>query len=368
MEERKYLYEARDADGTVLSGYIDAGSSAVARERLASRGLADIAILDDDLSAQVRACGERDGVAADKDVDLLTRFNPTPGGLAMIAVRRNLLWIAIGAGLAYWLWSGESRWWAVLVIVVTLFIPAFPAWVQWLQNEMHRSFWRGDYARSERLARRLRGIGLLNGPAAVRIELDSRIASAIAKRGDREAALALLAPWEASAEVPPSLYLSKLAHLHFLARDFARYLEIHERIAREAGSDSARIDLAQLTARLGSDPGRAAELLEGLDGDALGPMHLAFIGWGRGVLALRQGRNEEALGELARAVEEMQKMGANPVVWGGLALVTGYLCVAMARNGLRGRAAEMLASVRTIVEAHAEDLLLDMLRAEGLLA
>lgn len=366
---RKYLYQARAGGGEPVSGYIEAESSLGARDSLAARGLSEIAVIDDDLSAEVRAIAEREGVEPDVEIDFLTRYEPTSWGLALVAVRRNLVWIVLGLALAAWLAVVGWYLFAALALAGIAALPAFPAWVQWQQNEMHREFWRGRYDASERIARRLRDMRFHAHAPSIRAELDARIAGSMAKRGDLAGALAMVAAWEGSEHVPAATHLNRVAHLHFLSRDWSRYLELMERIEREsAGADFARIDLAQVLARMGDDDLRAAELLDGLDPGGLGPMHQAFIGWARGVLALRAGRNEAALDELSRAVAAIQTMAANPVTWGAVALATGYLCVAMARQGMADRARAMLATVRPIVEAHAEDRLLDWLRAEGLLS
>lgn len=368
MAERKYLYEAKDAQGRPRSGYVEAVAFADARAKLSSQGLADIVVIDDDLTAELRAFAERDGVAPDSDVDLLTRYKPSAWGMAAVAFRKSWIWNTVSLAVAAWLWLSGSPWWALALAVVTVLPIVFPAWIQWRQNEVSREFWRGNYESSERIARKLRGMGFISKVPTVLLELDSRIASAMVKRGDLPGALAVLAPWAESDRVPHATYLIKKGNLHFLARDWPAYIAAMEAVLEATRADFARIDLAQVLARMGDDDARAKALLDGIDTAALSSLHIAFIGFGRGVLALRAGRNDEALRELAHAVDGMQAMGENPLMWGALSVATGYLCVAMARCGLNERARTMFASVRTMVEWHAEDRLLEWLRAEKLTA
>lgn len=367
MAQRKYLYEAKGGDGKVRSGYMAADTFAQAREQLLAQGFRDVALIDDDLTAELRLFGERDGnVAPGADMDLSLRYRPTAWSVAWLALRVNGLWVVGAFLLAAYLWSAGSPGWAFVLLALVLLPATFPAWVQWRENEILREFWRGNYESSERIARRIRGMGFLARSPAGQLELDGRIAAAMVKRGDLAGAIALLAPWQGSDKVPAPTPLIKLANLHFLARDWPRYIEAQDRILESTQADFARIDLAQVLARMGDDDARAHALLDGVDTRALGPLQLAFIGWGRGVLALRAGRDEAALRELAQAVDEMQKMGGNPLVWGALALSTGYLCVAMARCGLGERARAMFASVQAIVERHGEDRLLEWLREASL--
>jgi hypothetical protein len=218
-------------------------------------------------------------------------------------------------------------------------------------------------------ARRLRHFARFSGLHASMVEMDSRIAASLVKLGRKPEADALLEAWQGSEEIPATLVMTKKADLEFLARNWTAYLAAMERIYHAAGeADYAKIDLGQVTARVGEDTERAAALLDAVDNSAMGPLHHAFTDWGRGVLALRAGRNDEALARLAASVDAMQQMIENPIIWGALSLSTAYLCVAMARTGRREAAAQMFAGVRSIAEWHGEDRLLGWLREEGLLA
>lgn len=367
MADLKYLYEAKDKGGKPSSGYVEAPSFDEARSRLAARGMNEVVVIDDDLTAELRMFAERDGVTPDSDVDLLTRYRPSAWAMAMVALRKSALWNVASLLVAAWLWYSGSPWWAAAMVAVTVLPIAFPAWIQWRQNEIGREFWRGNYDASERIARKLRGMGFIAKVPTVLLELDSRIASAMVKRGDLEGALAVLAPWAASDKVPHATYLIKVGGLYFLARDWPRYIGAMEGVLEATQADFARIDLAQVLARMGDDDARAQALLDAADTAGLSSLHLSFIGFGRGVLALRAGRNDEALRELAHSVDGMQAMGENPLIWGALSVATGYLSVAMARCGLTERARAMFAPVRQLVEWHAEDRLLEWLRAEKLL-
>ena len=368
-EPAKYLFEARRADGSAVAEYVAASGPDEARTLLEARGLTDIRILDNEMSAGLRALGERAGVEADLDVDLVSRFNPTPLALVLVAMRKNwlthVIGLAIAAGVAYW-----SPGWALVVLAVEAGLTLFPGWIQWHQVEMHKSFWRGDFDRSERLARKLKGMSFHQSLPAIVVELDSRIANALVMKGDLAGALAMMEPWgrpEVAPLIGPTMYRTKVANLHFLARDWPRYLAITEEVLEATDqAEYARIDVAQLTARLGDDDARAAALLEGLDEARMPALHVAFVKWGRGVLHLRAGRNEEALRELTFSVEEMQRHAASPTIWGSLACASGYLCVAMARTGRQEAARGLFQSVRGIIGRHGEPRLQEWLREAGL--
>lgn len=268
----------------------------------------DVAVIDDDLGAELRLFGEREGnVAPGADMDLALRYRPTAWSAAWLALRANGLWVAGAILLAACLWSAGWTGWAYGIFALLLPLATFPAWVQWRENEILREFWRGNYGSSERIARGLRGMRFVARSPTAQLELDGRIAAAMAKRGDLAGAIALLEPWQGSDKVPAPTPLVKLANVYFLARDWPRYIQAHDRMLESTQADFARIDLAQVLARMGDDDARAGALLDAVDTRAFGPLQLAFIGLGRGVLALRAGRDEDALRELARAGDVRQR-------------------------------------------------------------
>ena len=367
MPTRKYLFEGRDQRGGAQSGYIEAESVDQARERLELRGLQEAVLLDDDLGADTRRLGEESGFTADSSVDLFSRYHSGVAAIALLAVRKNAVLIAIGALLAAYLAFSGSHAWALGVAACDLLLVAFPAWTQWQHNELYARFWRRDYEGSERVARRLAAVPMLRRVKPLRLELDGSIAGARICRGRTAEGFAIMSAWEADADMPRPMVLAKMSGLYFLARDWPGYLGVLEEALQASGNaDYARIDLAQSLARVGDDDARARELLAGVNARALGPLHLAFIAWAEGVLALRAGDDPRALQALTRAVAQMEKIASNPVLWGALALCIGYLAVALARTGARDRAAEALAMVQPIVETHAEDRLIGWLRDAGL--
>jgi hypothetical protein len=364
---RKYLFKALGPDGKEASDYVVADNMGDARLRLEATGHRDITVLDDEISAELRELAERSGVESDARVDLLSRYNPTPLALVSVALRKNSLWYAIGllivvaTGLY---WSMAAAGVSLLLLLAAIL---FPGWVQHQQNAIHLEFWKGRFDRSEKIARRLRGMSIAQAVPTILLELDSRIANARVMQKDFAGGVAVLAPWADSKAVGATTYRTKLAHLHYLSRDWAGYVRIQEEILEASGNAApARIDVGQLLARVGNDDTRAAALLDGFDLAALPPLYVAFIRWGRGVLALKQGRNAEALADLTHAVDAMQGQAAHPHAWGALSLVTAYLCVAMARTGRADAARELFATVRPIVSFYGEDRLLAWLREEGL--
>jgi hypothetical protein len=369
MTTRKYLYEA---DGG-RSGHVDAESVTDARSRLAAAGHTQVVIHDDDFLSDLRKATEKEsGIQQFADLEVLLKRDPSAWAMTRYVARKNWISILVILGGALLLAMLFATWWAWVAVVVVLGYVAYwlllPGWLQWQQNEMHRGFWAGDWDGSERIARRIRGLALVKNLSGMKLELDGRIAGCMVMKGDLDGAYALLAPWESHPDLVKGMWLAKNNNLHFLARRWDRCVEGAERCYAELGGiDTPAIDLALALARYGDDDARAAAVLDGLDPARLVPMQVAFAQWARGVLLLKRREDEAALVVLTRAAGEMQNLAINPLSWGAVALCVGYLCVAMARAGRGEAARQMLAGVRSIVERHGDDRLLDWLRAENLL-
>ncbi len=367
MTTRKYLYEATTR-GERATGHVAADSVADARQRLEATGHSAVVIHDDDFKADLRTAGEKEsGLDRPADLEMLIKRNPTALGSMVYWARKNWLSIAVAIVLFGIFSVTHVPWWAWgLTIAFAAFIAysiALPGWLQWQHNEMYRAFWAGEWKRSESIAARLRGARVVKKLDSVKLEFDARIAACRVMMGQAEEGYRLLDPWASHPN-----YWIKLGTLHYYARDWNGALAIQERIFRDSGKDTSRIDLAQMLARYGDDDARAAELLDALDPSAIVPAQVAFIGLGRGVLALKSGANEEALGHLSVAANQFQEMAANPLTWGGVAIGCGYLAVALSRTGDPQRARLFLEPLRSIVERHAEDRLIGWLRAERLLS
>jgi tetratricopeptide (TPR) repeat protein len=369
MTVRRYMYKSAST-----SGYVEAESVALARERLAAQGLADASILDDDYLASLM----RDARATpdwNARLEIVARESPSGLGLAWYVIRSAwMTYLLLLLVMGWIVYSGSSPAWMIGwgALCLALFGLAFyPAWMARLHGQVFILAWKGDWEGVERAARRVKGQRDARKLPVVQFDMDGRIAAAWVMQGRLDDAIALIAPWRESDQIPAGSWSSRMSLLYWMARDWDRTLEYAERWVTEAPDlDSAKIDHALYLLRLRGDEASTAQalaLLDGLEPASIVPLQKAFIGWARGVALLKRGDDAKALEQLAVAVGDMQAFADQPVILGALALASGSLAVAMARCG-RGEEARLLfESVRPIVERHGEDLLLAGLRDAGLL-
>lgn len=367
----RILYTATDGAGQPRQGYVDADSAAAARVELEGRGLTGIALHEE--PAVARGSHDADGLGEAEQAQL-ARFklalmrNPGPGTVLVEVVRRTW-WLllaavlAIGWGLrqASWLWIACG-----VVAIGVVFVPTI--WSLRHGNrylDVLRRHAVGDWDGMRRACDRLRGMSRTQ--PMVDFDLDLRIAYVEARNGSLEKALASVESWRAKLADQPGMFDMRVAVLHLAAGDYAGYTRLMA-AALEAnpGDPSRTLDLALAHARFGSLD-EAARLLGSIDTGLLPPHAAGFVGWARGVVALRRQDVALAVTALADAVAEFLRYSSQPAIWTALAFTTMDHALALNAAGRRDEARRALVPVWPIVRAHARAPMLRMLQDEGLM-
>jgi len=291
------------------------------------------------------------------------RLRSAPGLKTVLTevARRSIVWLAVdGLLLAYGLWSGRA-----LVVGVALALLLYPfARAAWLHRHADRyqdlvkAFALGDWPRVAALASKLRATGAEVPNLA--FDLDVRLASIRARKGDLPGALRDLAPWREKLAASRGLFEARLASVHSAAGDRAGFVRLMGQGYEASGREPARsLDYALAHARYG-DAAQAEALLAALDAALLPPQANGFLLWTRGLVALRRG-GSDALDLLGQATAEFLQRAANPAVWTALAFCACDHAIALAQAGRKEEARRQLGQVWPIVSAHADKPLLGLL-------
>lgn len=284
------------------------------------------------------------------------RLRSAPGLKTVLSevARRSAGWLAVdGLLLAYGLWSGR-----VLLVAVALALLVYPfARAAWLHRhadryqELVKAFALGDWSRVEALASKLRGTGAKVPNLA--FDLDVRMASIRARKGDLPGAVRDLAPWREKLAASRGLFEARLASVHSAAGDRDGFVRLMGQAYEASGREPARsLDYALAHARYG-DAAQAEALLAALDAALLPPQAKGFLLWTRGLVAQRSG-GSDALDLLGQATAEFLQGAANPAVWTALAFCASDHAIALDQAGRKDDARRQLGQVWPIVSAHAD--------------
>ncbi|MDO6384775.1 hypothetical protein [Uliginosibacterium sp. 31-12] len=366
----KILYRARDAAGNKKQGYIEAATLEAAREALLAKGLSDpqffnepgVAALREDLASLSPAQAQQQAA-----FELRIRERPGYSTFIRELLRRQRWLLAIDAVLLLWgLWSGDG-WLCLAAVLLFAGSVLWPIWkfrdVQ-RYNDMLRSFALGEWSRALALISELKAGG--GKPLLMRSDFAFREAYIHIRSGETTLALEterldrLHAELEASA---PGMFDMRYASLCAAANDGAGVVAAMRRALLLNSSDSSRlVDVANSEARFGSIEQAEAVLKKAQD-CVQQEMAQPFIDWTRGLIALRRNQSE-AETHLAEAMRGFMVYAANPAVLGAVGLCGGAYAIALARNGRRKEARDVVRQVSPVLKAHGDHALMTLLRFE----
>jgi hypothetical protein len=369
----RYLFEYVDSHDRRSVDFVEANSVADARQRIAEvvgqRGLRLGTLLDDDLMAQLRLQRPAvDGLTpqALARIEVITREGGSVWSLFRESVVANRWLILVGMGALAGGIAFGLLWLAVVGGVALLALLAVFAVAQFRSHDYKQLLQAsalGDWPEVLRLARGLRDAAAKSPQLA--FDLDVRRGIALAATGHLGEAVTLISKWHLQDVQPKGIYWGRLATVYHAGRDYRQFVACMRRSFAESRlAVWARIDFALAIARLGDEPREALDLLrhDSLDGQPEATQR--FILWARGMALLRLGDPVGAEAALTPAVRSFATQVANPAVWSALALCTAALAVAMAENGRREDARQLLAPVARMVAVLADQPLAELLKAK----
>ena len=205
---------------------------------------------------------------------------------------------------------------------------------------------------TEATVKKIRRWQWLTGKLIPTYELLFSDARARAGRGDLPGALEHVRPLEAAPNFDRALYYGLLTSLYDIAHDVPGSIAVGEKaLALDPKSLTARVDLATSFALHARDPKRAREILAEIDPADVKPMIQPYLDLLHGVIALDEGRAEEAEKLIATAVEGWYPFTGNALSKAQAHMLQGYHAIALRRIGRTEEAEETLADVRPFLEA-----------------
>lgn len=364
----RLAFSALSPEGKAVTDQVAAASALAARDLLIHRGYRNVVLHEDDaalsgsrLFSQTKPSGARprDNVGARDRVRLGRARTVWPAFLML--VRKT--WIVWGIGLLLIL-IGLPVWGGVVLGMLFLAL----VWAVLPLAAYQRLIVAVEDARWDQVpeaARRIRRVNRITPAKVPEFELVFREAEAHAATDRLEKALEMMAPFEGDPKVERWMYCNRVAALHGLAKEDQGRILWLERAAEAAPENfSVIIDLAMVVARKGHDPVRARHLLD----RALELPSSDLVGHAvplcRGLIALEEGCNQEAVEHLLQAEEAMRpNLDAffMPLFDN---LSRACRALALARLGDRETARRLYGETRRWMEAWRETELLEALNRE----
>jgi hypothetical protein len=345
-----HIYQARDAEGALVSGAVVARGSQEAKQQLAAMGLDDGKLL-----MESTPLGELPDVMLDPKLAAAAARAAREGpGMALLRSFVGNVWLwappllltvwslreGSPFGIGDYLVFGYAALAAAALLVLVLPMLLYN---QLLQARMHAR-WRTARFCLALLAR-------LNLLGAIKpYQLLSERCKILA--GEGRVAPALLLWQTEEAHLTAEQYQTGLVQIHDAAGDHARMIEAQRAVIAQGGQELAKIDLAMALARHTDRMDEAEALIAGFEPQGLSELALAGFSYVRGLVAAARDQHAVAIRHYEQAVAQVRQFQNNPLVLGMIAEINGYTALALRAAGDQRRADALWQQVRPLLGLH----------------
>lgn len=358
---RKYLWQAKDAEGREVSRYIVAESAHAAREQLLAEGLRDLSLIRDDIVADIAAKSPSLAhLSAEEAVKIHRLPKMTRGRLAWNVLKDCGFIGVIALAFAARSWQRGRTGMAlatvaifgVFVIYATLLRLNSYLWTR--LNEAREWQDIGEVFRLSNWLARIRG---LTGKGIAQHQLIKFRTLAFAWQGNLTQALGEFRYYQD--KFPPAQYASHVGSIYEAVGKIDESIQQAEQaLTLDPKVAVYRSDLAWKLLYHDRDLTRAKALLDEADALVLPELARPFTLRNRGMIALREGRPEEAQRLLKEALEIWLGPAHKFFRATNEALTRAYLCQAEAQLGNRPAALEHFELAKPMLQLKGREHLL----------
>lgn len=361
---KKILYTATNADGKLISSYIETNSNKEAIQILSQKGFSNIRLQDDVVIAISRS--DLDNLS-ERELEQIARFESEirarPGFITFIneVFRANKL-LAIG-GLCLFIWGiyDSSKFLVIFGFILSASMPLLSIWNYRVVNGYNKLIRAYGCGQAEVVSGQTDFLRKHMKQPELAFDLDIRMACINAKYGNVDEEVKKLEKWRIPIEkVSSGMYEARIANVFHMGGSYDKYVDsMREAFFKSPHSPTFILDLALAEARLG-EVEKAEMLLKQVKPEEL-PLHgLPFVYWSEGVIEYKKcGADSE--NRLSCAVLGFLEFSENPAVWPSLAVCIGDYALSVTENASKEKARELLTSVWGILRFHGENGLIDQL-------
>lgn len=364
-----YLYSGRTSDGKQVTDRIEAATSDAARYALDLRGYREIVFHTDDSTSRVDALLLDEMLNGDPVPELTPeqeREARQSGGVL------QCLWFAWKVNAIFWvplsIWVGISlaggRPFSVADIISFVFGGLFLVYFVWLvlpgvgyQRFLVAATWN-RLGETRAWVRFLRFFGSI-GPARIpKLELDMRLAWVLSRNGHQEEARGLIAPHESIA-ANNAMILNRLGGFYDAIGDHERaHTNRTQAVEVSGGGTTEIIDHALGLVRHLRRPTEARASLDRISGKEVADLVRIFVVYTEGLIALEEGRNEEAFDLLTKTEQVMSPYVANELMKGMRREVWAFQAIALGTAGRYAEANQLFLKALPLLKARRENTLI----------
>jgi tetratricopeptide (TPR) repeat protein len=353
----QYLYTAEDSEGKKVTQRVEAPNLDYAKMRLEREGYRAIVFHEDEMIEEIKRMyatnlEELPNYTPEIQLSDVQKQGFWHNLLVQIKVNKSLL-IPLFVLTAFGLWIGSTLLWVSLVLdlLMIAFLTVFTLPKMLFDSLVSATQWAEwdkvfFYAGLLKKATKLINLDMLNH------EIDMRVATALAGKGNLDEALKLTQQYEKDPNVPKWLHYARLASVFMVVKDYNKATEC-QLMAIELGPEGANtlIDYALGLARYHKDTIKAREVLEQISTKEMSELAAIFVSFCKGVILVEEQNYFEANFHLSVAMKKIAPYENLPDL---LAEIKAYWAISLAKMGERERATMLFQQAKPMLLANKE--------------
>lgn len=367
-----FLFTATDESGNSVTDRVEAGTTSAARYKLGLQGYSKISFHTDELAADFdKFLGEGlespvAEVLSPEDELAARRGGGVLREIAFAWKANTLFWLPL------FVWSGlavyHGRPYTLSDWLSFVFTGLFLFYFVWMvlpgiayQKLLSASVWYqwNDVRRWARIIRILKRLAFIPIPD---LELDFRLAYALAAEGQLEKGLALVNKYE-DHKCGKFMFYSRVSSVYEAARNYEKMTACRKLAAHHGtGKPAEKIDIVLGLLRRQRNITEAKPLLAELEETDVAEIGQLFVEYCRGLLAVEE-RDWQTAEKLLNETLNLAALYANNVLMDGMTKdIKAYLGIAVANLGKQEQAKSIYREVAPLLKVRKEDELLERLR------
>ena len=353
----QYLYTAEDSEGKKVTQRVEAPNLDYAKIRLEREGYRAIVFHEDEMIEEIKKIYSTNFNELPNYTPAIQLSDVQKQGflhnvVVQIKVNQSIL-IPLFVLTAFGLWMGSTLLWVSLALdlLMLAFLTVFTLPKMLFDSLVSAGQW-AEWDKVFFYAKLLKRVTGLINLDVLNHEIDMRVATALAGKGDLAGALKLAQQYERDPKVPKWLYYARLASVFLVVKDYNKATEC-QLMAIELGPDSAGtlIDYALGLARYHKDTVRAREVLEQASTKEMSELATIFFSFCKGVILVEEQNYFEANFHLS---ESMKKIAPYENIPDLLAEIKAYSAISLAKMGEREKAKMLFQQAKPMLLANKE--------------
>ncbi len=365
----QFLFDAVDQSGKAVTERIEAETLENARRVLEEKGYGSIVFHYDEIFADLKDRYEDNKTRLDPKMELKCMKIKGIWDLLLSSVIYNaIFWVPILILNLYVVYRGRPYgilgWTGIILAILFVLFFLFVTLPGVLYGMIIHSYTWNRWDRMRRYIKILQirqRIPILAIPQMA-MDLDFRLACALAAEKNLEGALKMVSRYEQDRKVDHGMYYTRVGDIYSAAGKDSEMIEYKIKAAELSDLPAYTIDLAFAHVRSFRDSKKASEVLRRIEEKEIAGPGILVVKYTKGLICLEEGNYEKARNVLEEVHQLILEKYRTPLIEGTLANVNAYWAIALAQCGEKEKARAVFRTAEELIKSQSDHTLLSRCR------